>query len=164
MWVSLPVIFALTVTVMATIAEEVARTFARFQPLEAYRLDILGSLAGIVAFTALSFLQLPPLAWGLVAAAGFVVLLGDRARRWQWAGLGVVVLGSGRPAAAAAVPLVALQQGPGHRAAGRACPVGVGQQRPPPGGPSGRGPGARPRRSTSSPTGTCRPGPWTRCW
>jgi SAM-dependent methyltransferase len=92
MWVSLPVIFALTVTVMATIAEEVARTFARFQPLEAYRLDILGSLAGIVAFTALSFLQLPPLAWGLVAAAGFVVLLGDRARRWQWAGLGVVVL------------------------------------------------------------------------
>jgi hypothetical protein len=77
---------------MATIAEEVARTFARFQPLEAYRLDILGSLAGIVAFTALSFLQLPPLAWGLVAAAGFVVLLGDRARRWQWAGLGVVVL------------------------------------------------------------------------
>ena len=92
MWVSLPVIFALTVTVMATIAEEVARTFARFQPLEAYRLDILGSLAGIVAFTALSFLQLPPLAWGLVAAAGFVVLLGDRARRWKWAGLGVVVL------------------------------------------------------------------------
>lgn len=92
MWVSLPVIFALTVTVMATIAEEVARTFARFPPLEAYRLDIMGSLAGIVAFTALSFLQLPPLAWGLVAAAGFVVLLGTRARHWQWAGLGVVVL------------------------------------------------------------------------
>ena len=92
MWVSLPLIFGLTVAVMATIAEEVARTFARFRPLEAYRLDILGSLAGIVAFTALSFLQLPPLAWGLVAAAGFVVLLGDRARRWQWAGLGVVVL------------------------------------------------------------------------
>jgi SAM-dependent methyltransferase len=92
MWVSLPLIFGLTVTVMATIAEEVARTFARFPPLEAYRLDILGSLAGIVAFTVLSFLQLPPLAWGLAAAAGFVVLLGRRARRWQWAGLGVVVL------------------------------------------------------------------------
>jgi SAM-dependent methyltransferase len=92
MWVSLPLIFGLTVTVMATIAEEVARTFARFPPLEAYRLDILGSLAGIVAFTVLSFLQLPPLAWGLAAAAGFVVLLGRRAGRWQWAGLGVVVL------------------------------------------------------------------------
>jgi SAM-dependent methyltransferase len=92
MWVSLPLIFGLTVTVMATIAEEVARTFARFPPLEAYRLDILGSLAGILAFTALSFLQLPPLAWGLAAAAGFLALLGRRARRWQWAGLGVVVL------------------------------------------------------------------------
>lgn len=92
MWVSLPLIFGLTVTVMATIAEEVARTFARFPPLEAYRLDILGSLAGIVAFTVLSFLQLPPLAWGLAAAAGFVVLLGRRAGRRQWAGLGVVVL------------------------------------------------------------------------
>jgi SAM-dependent methyltransferase len=92
MWVSLPVIFALTVAAMATIAEEVARTFRRFQPLEAYRLDILGSLGGIVAFSALSFLQLPPLAWGVVASLGFVALLGDRARYRQWAGLGVVVL------------------------------------------------------------------------
>ena len=59
-------------------AQGVARAFARFQPLEAYRLDILGSIAGIVAFSALAFLQLPPLAWGLVAAAAFVLLLGRR--------------------------------------------------------------------------------------
>jgi SAM-dependent methyltransferase len=75
MWVSLPLIFLSTVAVMATIAQEVARTFARFKPLEAYRLDVLGSLGGIVAFSVLSFLQLPPLAWGLLAALGVVVLL-----------------------------------------------------------------------------------------
>jgi SAM-dependent methyltransferase len=92
MWVSLPLIFLLTVAVMATIAEEVARTFSRFKPLEAYRLDVLGSVGGIVTFSVLSFLQLPPLAWGLLAALGLVTLLGGRMRRWQWGGLGVVIL------------------------------------------------------------------------
>jgi SAM-dependent methyltransferase len=91
-WVSLPVIFLLTVAVMAMIAEEVARAFGRFEPLEAYRLDVLGSIGGIVAFSALSFLQLPPLAWGLLAAVGFVTLLGTRTRRWQWVALAVMVL------------------------------------------------------------------------
>jgi hypothetical protein len=90
-WASLPVIFVLTVAVMATVAEEVSRAFGRFEPLEAYRLDVLGSIAGIAAFAALAFLQLPPLAWGLVAAAGFVTLLGARTRRWQWGALAVVV-------------------------------------------------------------------------
>jgi hypothetical protein len=92
MWLGLPVVFGLTVATMTAIAEEVARTFGRFKPLEAYRLDVLGSVGGIVAFSALSFLQLPPLAWGLLAALGFVVLLGARARRWQWGALGIVVL------------------------------------------------------------------------
>jgi hypothetical protein len=92
MWVGLPVVFGLTVATMAAIAQEVARAFARFSPLEAYRLDVLGSVGGIVAFSALSFLQLPPLAWGLLAALGLAVLLGGRAGRRQWAALGVMVL------------------------------------------------------------------------
>src|SRR5215217_4430581 len=61
---------------------EVVRTFATFEPLEAYRLDILGSLTGIVTFAGLSFLRLPPLGWAVVAAIVFAVLLGRRARRW----------------------------------------------------------------------------------
>jgi spermidine synthase len=44
--------------------------------LEAYRLDLLGSLAGIVTFTALSFLGAPPLVWFGIVALLFVVLLG----------------------------------------------------------------------------------------
>ena len=73
-WLSLTVIFVLSFTTMVTIAEGVARTFGRFEPLEAYRLDILGSILGIAAFSGLSLLQAPPLAWGLVVAAIFVAV------------------------------------------------------------------------------------------
>jgi hypothetical protein len=79
--VSLPVIFGLTAAVMAGIGEAVARTFVRFEPLEAYRLDILGSICGIVVFSALAFLQMPPVAWGLIAAVTFALLLPRRPRR-----------------------------------------------------------------------------------
>ncbi len=75
-WLSLTVIFVLSFAVMATIAEGVARTFVRFEALEAYRLDILGSILGIAAFSALSLLQAPPLAWGVVVAAIFVSVMG----------------------------------------------------------------------------------------
>ncbi|MGW3201822.1 spermine/spermidine synthase domain-containing protein [Streptomyces sp. NPDC001118] len=87
-WISLPVIFLLTVLVMAGIGEGVARTFARFRPLAAYRLDILGSIAGITVFSGIAFLDLPPVAWGLITAAGFAVLLGRR-RWWQALATGV---------------------------------------------------------------------------
>jgi len=91
--VVLPVIFLLTVAIMAAIGEGVARAFSRFEPLDAYRLDVLGSIAGIVAFSALSFLQFPPIAWGLVAAAGFALLLGRGMGRWQQLALaGMVAL------------------------------------------------------------------------
>jgi len=90
-WASLTVIFVLTVAVMATLAQEVARTFARLEPLEAYRLDVLGSIGGIVAFAGLSFLRLPPLGWAVLAAVAVVTLLGRRMTGWQWAGLAVLV-------------------------------------------------------------------------
>jgi hypothetical protein len=79
-WVGLAVIFFLTVGTMAAIGHGVARLFVRFEPLEAYRLDILGSIGGIVLFSLLSFLRLPPIGWGAIASALFVVLIG---RRWQ---------------------------------------------------------------------------------
>jgi Spermine/spermidine synthase domain len=91
-WILLPAVFLLAVWVMASVTEEVAHAFAGFQPLDAYRLDVLGSLLGIAAFAGLAFLQLPPLAWELVAAVVMVVLLGRRMRRWQWGGVTVLVL------------------------------------------------------------------------
>ncbi len=74
-WLMLPVIFCAVAALMAMIAEGVARTFSQFEPLEAYRLDIAGSICGIAAFSVLSFAWAPPLAWGVVAAALFIVLL-----------------------------------------------------------------------------------------
>lgn len=73
-WVTLPVIFLAVAVTMAAIAHGVARSFAEFEPLEAYRLDILGSLSGIAGFSLLSFLSAPPAAWGGVATAAFIAL------------------------------------------------------------------------------------------
>jgi spermidine synthase len=87
-WVSLSAIFLLTVAVMACVGNGVARTFVRFDALEAYRLDILGSIAGIVVFSALAFLELPPIVWGVIVAALMIWLL---RRHWQLLGLIVVL-------------------------------------------------------------------------
>lgn len=87
-WVELAATFVFTVAVMAAIGHGVARQFVRFPPLDAYRLDILGSIAGVVAFTLLSFLELPPVAWGLVASVLLIALLG---RAWQSVALVAVV-------------------------------------------------------------------------
>jgi hypothetical protein len=75
-WLSLSVVFVLAFLIMAAVAEGVGRLFVRFEPLEAYRWDILGSILGIAAFSVLSFLEAPPLVWGVIAAAIFVVVVG----------------------------------------------------------------------------------------
>src|SRR5947208_4375671 len=77
-WVSLGCIFVLTVAVMACVGHGVGRVFTQFDALEAYRFDILGSLAGIVVFSVLAFLQLPPIAWGVIVAALLIALVGFR--------------------------------------------------------------------------------------
>ncbi len=91
-WVSLPVIFVLVVLVMAGLGQATARTFANFEPLDAYRFDIIGSLVGIALFSGLSFIGLPPIAWGAVVAALFVLLLGIRPQWWQWVAIAAVVV------------------------------------------------------------------------
>jgi spermidine synthase len=70
----LAVIFVVVAAVMALVGEGVARTFKRFEPLEAYKLDLIGSVLGILGFVALSFLRAPPLAWGAIVAVVFVVV------------------------------------------------------------------------------------------
>jgi hypothetical protein len=74
LWVALPVVFLTVAIVMASIAQGVGRVFARFEALEAYRLDILGSLGGIVAFSLLSFLSAPPVVWAVCVAIILIAL------------------------------------------------------------------------------------------
>jgi SAM-dependent methyltransferase len=75
-WVMLPLVFAAVALCLTGPAEIVSRAFRELEPLDAYRLDLLGSLAGIAAFTAFAFLGTPPLVWGLVLVALFTTLLG----------------------------------------------------------------------------------------
>jgi hypothetical protein len=99
-FVTLPLLFLGVAAVMALMGEGVARTFRRFPPLEAYRLDILGSLAGIVTFSALAFLEAPPLIWGAVVAAAFFLLIERRALT-QMAALAVMLIMLGLESAVA---------------------------------------------------------------
>jgi SAM-dependent methyltransferase len=73
-WVMLPFVFVATAITMATIAHGVAVRFAKFSPLEAYRLDIIGSIAGIVTFSGLALAGLDPVSWGIVIVALFLSL------------------------------------------------------------------------------------------
>jgi SAM-dependent methyltransferase len=74
-WVMLPIVFIATALTMTTVAHGVAVRFATFPALEAYRLDILGSIAGIVTFSALALIGAGPPAWGVVILVLFVALL-----------------------------------------------------------------------------------------
>ena len=90
--VSLAVVFLLTTGVMTGLGQAVARIFVRFKPLSAYRLDIVGSIAGIAVFSGLSFLDLPPAGWGIIAGCGLVVLLLPRVRWWQIGAVAGIIL------------------------------------------------------------------------
>ncbi|MGZ5298811.1 MAG: spermidine synthase [Actinomycetota bacterium] len=81
-WLSLSLIFLGVVAVMTVIAERVGRLFAGFAPLDAYRLDVLGSICGIVAFSLLAFVDAGPLVWIVIAGVVALVLLRDELTRF----------------------------------------------------------------------------------
>ena len=68
------------------------RTFIRFRPLDAYRLDIAGSIAGIAAFSLLSFLDAKPVVWALVVALVMLLIYGRRAGLLQVVAVVAIVL------------------------------------------------------------------------
>src|SRR5690606_23366523 len=89
--VVLPVIFVTVATLLMFITDGVARTFKTFPPLEAYKLDLIGSVLGILGVTALSFLGLPPVAWGTVAGAVLVLVSLPKVRLVPVAAAAVVI-------------------------------------------------------------------------
>ena len=74
-WFSLPLIFISVTAVMASLADGVARTFQLFKPLQAYRLEVIGSLTGIVTFSILSFFHATPIWWGIIITLIFLPFL-----------------------------------------------------------------------------------------
>lgn len=92
-WLTLPLIFMFVTAVMTSLANGVARSFQAFPPLSAYRLEIIGSLLGIITFSALSYFNAPPLSWGVIISALFISLLMKEWRfRFLLAGLQIAAL------------------------------------------------------------------------
>jgi SAM-dependent methyltransferase len=89
-WVVLPLVFVAVAAVMAGPGEMVGRCFVLLPRLDAYRLDLLGSLVGILAFTGLSLVRAPSVAWGVVVGVLITVLLW----RATWTRAAVVVVPS----------------------------------------------------------------------
>src|SRR5881396_1899104 len=100
-FVTLPLLFLGVAGVMTLVGEGVARTFRQFPPLEAYRLDILGSLAGIVAFSLLGFLEAPPFVWGAVVAVALFLLIDRRSALRQTPALAIMLIVLGLESAVA---------------------------------------------------------------
>ncbi len=91
-WLMLPIIFLAVALVLASIGNGVARAFSKFEALEAYRLDILGSVLGTVGFSVLAFFGAPPFVWGLVMGALMLVLVPMNPRVVMLLGATVVLL------------------------------------------------------------------------
>lgn len=69
----LPLVFVLVTASFIPLARSFGRLFTEVKPLTAYTFDIIGSLAGIACFSAISFFSLPPVTWFFIL--GLAVLL-----------------------------------------------------------------------------------------
>jgi SAM-dependent methyltransferase len=87
-----PAVVVLVTGILASLALPLGPLLRSMRPLKAYAIDILGSMTGILAFTALSAAGTDPLAWFLVALALVVVLeLGSGVGAWSLPALAALV-------------------------------------------------------------------------
>lgn len=70
----LPLVFIFVMAMSAMLTQEIGVLFGRLKPLEAYTLNIGGSMMGILAFSLMSFAGLPPLWWFLMTTLLFLAL------------------------------------------------------------------------------------------
>jgi spermidine synthase len=71
----LPLLFVAVAALYATMAQRMGREMAVLTPLRGYTINIVGSLAGVVAFAMISWLELSPTWWFGLAFASAVPLL-----------------------------------------------------------------------------------------
>lgn len=88
----LPGVFLIISLIFATVAQKLGKLFGELAPLSAYSVDIIGSIAGTVAFTFCSFLSFPPLVWfGIVT---FLYLLVFARKVWFFIISGAILIGT----------------------------------------------------------------------
>jgi predicted membrane-bound spermidine synthase len=71
----LPVLFVIVAGLFAALAQRMAAEMSALPPLAAYTINILGSLAGVVAFAAMSWREAPPQYWFVLVLAASAPLL-----------------------------------------------------------------------------------------
>src|SRR5688500_18171795 len=71
----LPLLFVIVAALFTTLAQRMGREMAQLPPLEAYTINLAGSLAGVIALGVISWLELPPTVWFGIAFASAVPLL-----------------------------------------------------------------------------------------
>jgi len=74
----LPIIFGMVTLCFIPLARAFGKLFSQLNPLTAYTYDIVGSLAGIAAFSAMSYFSLPPLVWFAILSALLLLLSAKR--------------------------------------------------------------------------------------
>src|SRR5215470_12718290 len=74
----LPLIFGMVTLCFIPLSRAFGKLFAQLKPLTAYTFDIIGSLAGIAAFFAMSYFSLPPVAWFSVLCVLVLLLSAKR--------------------------------------------------------------------------------------
>src|SRR3989440_3429757 len=74
----LPIIFGMVTLCFIPLSRSFGRLFAQLHPLTAYTYDIIGSLAGIATFSAMSYFSLPPLAWFSILGVLLLLLSAKR--------------------------------------------------------------------------------------
>jgi SAM-dependent methyltransferase len=101
----LPLVVGLVAAVMAALALPLGPLFRSMRPLHAYAIDIVGSMTGILGFTALSAAGTNPVVWfAVVALLALLIALGGGVTPWSLVG-GAAML--------AVVYAVAIQAGSG---------------------------------------------------
>jgi spermidine synthase len=71
----LPLIFVIVAALFTTLAQRMGREMASMPPLGGYTINLLGSLAGVIAFACCSWLQLSPTWWFGIAFVAALPLL-----------------------------------------------------------------------------------------
>jgi SAM-dependent methyltransferase len=74
-YILLPLIFLGVTAIFTALAQDLGLLLEHFPPLQGYNLNILGSLAGIAAFTILSWLSTPAWVWFAVGSLALLLLL-----------------------------------------------------------------------------------------
>ncbi len=85
----LPVLFSGVALLFAALAQRMAQEMTALPPLRAYTINVAGSLAGVVVFGLVSWLEAAPSTWFVVSLAAALPLL--RNRRWSTARLAAVL-------------------------------------------------------------------------